>query len=63
MIEGKRGGKDICLNGAAARKAEIGDKVIIIAYASMSLEEANNYKPKIVLLGDDNSIKEIKDYV
>ncbi len=63
VIEGERGKKDICLNGAAARKAEVGDKIIVIAYASMSLEEAKSYKPKVVLLGEDNSIEEIKDYV
>ena len=63
VIEGEKGKKDICLNGAAARKAEIGDKIIIIAYASMSFEEADTFKPKVVLLGEDNSIDEIKDYV
>jgi len=63
VIEGERGKKDMCLNGAAARKAEIGDKIIVIAYANMTPEEAKSYKPKVVLLGDDNSIEEIKDYV
>ena len=63
VIEGQRGKKDICLNGAAARKAEIGDIVIIIAYASMSLEEAENFKPYVVLLDSENNIDEIKDYV
>jgi aspartate 1-decarboxylase len=63
VIEGERGKKDICLNGAAARKAEIGDIVIIIAYASMSLEEAETFKPYVVLLDSENNIDEIKDYV
>ena len=63
VIEGERGKKDMCLNGAAARKAEIGDKIIIIAYASMTIQEAKEYRPKVVLLGEDNSIDEIKDYV
>ena len=63
VIEGERGKRDICLNGAAARKAEIGDKIITIAYAEMSFEEADSFKPKVVLLGEDNSIDEIKDYV
>jgi len=63
VIEGKRGKKDMCLNGAAARKAEIGDKIIVISYASMTQEEAKTYKPKVVLLGEDNTIDEIKDYV
>jgi len=56
IIPGDRGKGDICLNGAAARKVHKGDKIIIIAYASMSEEEAEVYKPKIVILNDDNTI-------
>ncbi len=56
IIPGKRGNRDICLNGAAARKVQKGDKIIIIAYASMSSEEADNFKPKIVIVDEDNSI-------
>ena len=56
IIRGERGKGDICLNGAAARKVQKGDKIIIIAYASMSTEEADAHKPKIVILEDDNSI-------
>jgi len=56
IISGERGKGDICLNGAAARKVHKGDKIIIIAYASMDKKEAKEYKPKIVILEDDNSI-------
>jgi len=56
IIPGERGKRDICLNGAAARKVHIGDKIIIITYASMSEEEADSYLPQIVILSDDNSI-------
>ena len=56
IIPGIRGKKEICLNGAAARKVHVGDKIIIIAYASMSEEEADLFDPKIVILEDDNSI-------
>ncbi len=56
IIPGERGKGDICLNGAAARKVHKGDKIIIIAYASMSEEEADKHKPKIVILDDDNGI-------
>ena len=63
VIEGERGKKDICLNGAAARKAEIGDRVIIIAYAAMTPEEADSFKPRVVLLDENNNIVETKDYV
>ncbi len=63
VIEGARGEKDICLNGAAARKAEVGDRVIIIAYASMSDDEIENFKPHVILVDSDNNIEEIRDFV
>ncbi len=56
IIPGERGKRDICLNGAAARLVQKGDKIIIIAYASMNEEEADKHKPKIVIVDDDNSI-------
>ena len=58
IISGERGKRDICLNGAAARKVHKGDKIIIIAYASMDVKEADAYKPKIVILDDDNGIEQ-----
>ena len=59
VIKGEKGKKDICLNGAAARKAEIGDKIIIVAYASYDENELKNYTPQIVLVDDDNNINKI----
>lgn len=56
IIAGKRGNKEFCLNGAAARKAQIGDKIIICAYALMTKEEADNFKPSIVQLDNNNKI-------
>ncbi len=56
IIAGERGRKDICLNGAAARLVQKKDKIIIIAYASMSESEAQTYMPKIVIMDDDNTI-------
>ena len=56
IIAGERGKKEICLNGAAARKVHVGDKIIVIAYASMTEEEAESFEPKIVILDDDNTI-------
>ena len=58
VIPGTKG--QICLNGAAARKAQIGDKIIIIAYANYDKNELENYKPTIVLVDDNNEIVEIK---
>jgi len=56
IIAGERGKREICLNGAAARKVHTGDKIIIIAYAQMDQKEADSYKPKIVILDDANNI-------
>jgi len=56
IIPGEAGKKDICLNGAAARKVHKGDKIIIIAYTELTPQEAQEFKPRIVLLNDDNSI-------
>jgi aspartate 1-decarboxylase len=48
IIKGERGSGCICLNGAAARKVQVGDIVIIIAYAYMDFEEAKTFKPTLV---------------
>jgi len=48
VIAGKKGSGVICLNGAAARKAQPGDVVIIISYALMTPEEADNHTPKVI---------------
>lgn len=48
VIEGSRGSGVICLNGAAARKVQPGDIIIIMAYAMMTPEEAETFKPKVV---------------
>ena len=56
IIPGERGEREICLNGAAARLVHRGDKIIIIAYAQMEEAEAERYRPKIVILNDDNTI-------
>jgi len=63
IIKAKAGSKEICLNGAAARKAEIGDKLIIIAYASYSEEELEKYKPTIVLVDEKNEITHIENEI
>lgn len=55
-IKGARGSKCFCLNGAAARKAQQGDKIIIVTYADLTPEEIKNHKPTIVQVGDNNVI-------
>jgi aspartate 1-decarboxylase len=57
IIDGKEG--EICLNGAAARHAHRGDKVIIVSYCEMTPEELEVHTPTVVLLGNGNEIKEI----
>ena len=59
VIEGKAGSGIISLNGAAARKACRGDKIIICSYAQMTPEEAKAHKPRVVVLGAENKIERI----
>lgn len=56
-IEGKPGSGVIGLNGAAARKGMLGDKIIIVSYGFFSEEELSGYSPKIVLVDKSNQIK------
>lgn len=48
IIKGPRGTGCICLNGAAARKVQVGDEVIIMSYALLDFEEAKTFKPKVI---------------
>ena len=48
IIKGERGSGCICLNGAAARKVQVGDIVIIMSYALMDFEEANSFKTSVI---------------
>lgn len=48
IIKGKRGSGVICMNGPAARKAQVGDIVIVISYATMEFEDAKLWKPTLV---------------
>ena len=56
VIRGQRGSGCICLNGAAARKVQVGDIVVIMSYARMDYLEAKNYIPKVVF-PDQNTNK------
>ncbi|MEM7575626.1 MAG: aspartate 1-decarboxylase [Bacteroidota bacterium] len=55
-IRGEEGSGVICLNGAAARRVQVGDMVIIISYGLMTPEEAKEFEPLVVFPGDDNQI-------
>ena len=56
VIKGEANSGKICLNGAAARKVQKGDKVIILTYASLTPEEAKDFKPNIVIVDENNKI-------
>ena len=55
-IRGEEGSGIICLNGAAARRCQVGDVVIIIAYAYMTEEEARAFEPKVAFPGEGNTL-------
>ena len=57
IIKGKRNSGEITLNGPAARKVQKGDKVIIISYASMDIEEAKNFNPTLIFPENNNFLK------
>ena len=56
VIEGKENSGIICLNGAAARKAQVNDKVIIVAYALLNEHEQQNFTPKIAHVDENNRL-------
>jgi len=62
VIKAPRGSGVISLNGAAARKAHVGDLLIICTYAPMTEGEVAGYKPKVVLLDERNAIKQIRKF-
>lgn len=61
-IAGERGSGMICLNGAAARCAHSGDKIIIMSYAQMNADEALTHKPTVVFVDDNNRVVSIANY-
>ncbi len=62
IIKAARGSGVISLNGAAARRAHVGDLLIICTYATMTEEAAAAYKPKVVLLDEKNRITEVRKF-
>ena len=61
-IAGEAGSVIICLNGAAARCVSKGDKIIIMAYAQMTPEEAKDHKPTVIFVDEDNKIVRKANY-
>ena len=62
VIAGQRYSGMICLNGAAARMVSVGDKIIIMAYASMTPEELQENLPRVVFVDDDNQVVRVTRY-
>ena len=58
IIKGKKNSGEITLNGPAARKVQKGDRIIIISYARMSVEEAKTYNPTLIFPDENNFIKQ-----
>ncbi|MFC4404375.1 aspartate 1-decarboxylase [Gracilibacillus xinjiangensis] len=61
VIPGKYGSKIICLNGAAARLVQPGDTIIIVSYALVSEDELKHFKPKVAIMDNNNTVKELID--
>lgn len=61
-IAGEAGSGIICLNGAAAQLVNPGDKIIIMAYANMTPEEAKSHKPTVIFVDDNNAITRKANY-
>ena len=58
VIPGKTGDREICLNGAAARKGAVGDEIIIISYTILDDEQAKQWTPTLLLVDENNNIKD-----
>ena len=61
-IAGERGSGEICLNGAAARCVSTGDKIIIMAYCTLTSEEAKAHTPRVVFVDENNHTAQITNY-
>ncbi len=62
VIAGEKDSGLICLNGAAARMVQVGDKIIIMSYASMTAEEAAGHAPKVVFVDEKNRVTRLTRY-
>lgn len=63
LIEGEKGSGEVCINGAAARLARPGDRVIIAAYASLTPEEIATHRPTVVLVDRSNRVTSVNQEI
>lgn len=61
-IAGARGSGIMCLNGAAARMVQTGDKIILMTYAQMTPEEAKELRPTVLFVDADNQVTKVTNY-
>ena len=60
LIEGERGSGTVCVNGAAARLVQVGDPIIVLAYALVPEEELLQFEARIVFVGEKNEIVKVE---
>lgn len=61
-IAGERGSDVMCLNGAAARMVQTGDKIILMAYAQVTPEEASELRPTVLFVNEKNKVTKVTNY-
>lgn len=61
-IAGERGSGVMCLNGAAARMVQTGDKIILMAYAQVTPEEASELRPTVLFVNEKNKVTKVTNY-
>ncbi len=61
LIEGERGSGDCCVNGAAAHLVERGQKLILASYGAVPEERLADYRPRVIVVGEENGIEQVKD--
>ncbi len=61
-IAGERGSGIMCLNGAAARMVQTGDKIILMAYAQVTPEEAQKMRPTVLFVDEKNQVTKVTNY-
>ncbi|EPY6472291.1 aspartate 1-decarboxylase [Clostridium sporogenes] len=62
VIAGKKNSGVICLNGAAARMVQKGDKIIIMSYCDLTIDEAKKFNPKVLFVDNKNSLEKLTNY-
>jgi aspartate 1-decarboxylase len=62
LIRGERGSGECCVNGAAAHLVSVGDRLILASYTTVEQDDVANHKPKVVLVGEGNRVKTVKEH-